>query len=385
MQQALDVIRSLVSFDTESQNSNMKLVGWLSDYLSENGGRLRVIPNEAGDKANIIASFGPDSDGGVVLSGHTDVVPANPADWSMEPYRCVERDGRLYGRGSCDMKSFVGAAASLAGSMSAANLQRPIYLCFSYDEEIGCYGVPSLIAALKQHYPGVDAVIVGEPTGMEVVEQHKGILSGWFEIKGISAHSGMPQMGVSASETGLRLLNDVLDWADTLPNSPARNDAFDPPYSTINLGVLQSGVATNILPAQLRCDWLMRVIPGESSQEHRARIESMVDNRRARMKALNPACDVTVMFDGDLAPFLREDNGYAGNLCRQLAGTRTGAAVSFNTEAGLFQSAGFSTALCGPGSMEQAHKPDEFIEISQIAACHAMIERLIDYQCRPRS
>lgn len=381
MHETLSVIRKLISFNSETQNPNKPLVDWLADYLATNGAIVRLIPDATGLKANLIASFGPDCDGGIVLSGHTDVVPSNPVDWASAPYECCERDGRLYGRGSCDMKGFVGTVSSFASRMAAAPLQRPIHLCFSYDEEIGCVGVPSLIQALKDDYPSIDAVLVGEPSNMEVIDQHKGILSGWFEVKGRDAHSSTPQMGVSASETGLRLLNDILLWADDLRVSGSSVDAFNPSYSTINLGIIQSGTATNVLPAQFRCGWLMRVVPGDTSKMLREGIEAIVARHDAAIRAEDPNCSATIFYDGDLRPFAREDNGYAGNLARQLSGSNSSGAVSYNTEAGLFQAAGFSTAICGPGSIEQAHKPDEFIELGQIEAMVSMMERLIDHQC----
>lgn len=383
MLETLSVIRKLISFNSETQNPNIPLVHWLADYLASHGARIRIIPDETGLKANMIASFGPDCGGGIVLSGHTDVVPSNAADWASPPYECTERDGRLYGRGTCDMKGFVGTVSSYADQMAQAPLLRPIHLCFSYDEEIGCLGVPSLIAALKQDYPSIDAVLVGEPSGMEVIDQHKGILSGWFEVKGRDAHSSTPQFGVSASETGLRMLNDILVWAEGLRRNGSSVAAFDPAYSTINLGLIQSGTATNVLPAQFRCGWLMRVVPGDSAQMLRDGIEAIVARHDAAIRAEDPSCSARVTYDGDLRPFAREENGYAGNLARQLSGSNSSGAVSYNTEAGLFQAAGFSTAICGPGHIEQAHKPDEFVSLSQIEAMCKMMERLIERQCTP--
>jgi len=372
-----DVIARLVGFDTVSRHSNMALIDWVRDYLAGFGIESRLVPNADGSKANLYATIGPMAAGGVVLSGHTDVVPVDGQAWDTDPFVLVERDGRLYGRGTADMKSFSAIALALVPEMLAANLKRPIHLALSYDEEVGCFGAPFMIRELVRELPPPDAVIVGEPTSMGVVLAHKGCYAIRTTVTGHEVHSSQVNRGVSAVMTAARLATFVADMmaenaANADPASP-----FDPPYTTLHVGTIQGGTALNIMAKRCEFLWDIRTVTGDDWRRYVERFQSYCDTLLPAMKAVSPECDiVTEVLAGapDLAP---EPEGRAALLCHALTGRNDTAVVAYGAEAGQFQEAGFSTVMCGPGSIDQAHQANEFIDIAQVTACERFMRDLM--------
>ncbi len=371
----LDILARLIAFDTTSRNSNLDLITWVEDFLRVRGVASKRVANADGSKANLYALIGPDVAGGVVLSGHTDVVPVDGQPWSSDPWVLQERGGKLYGRGTADMKSFVALALAHVDAMRAAPMKRPVILAFSYDEEIGCLGAPSMIAELAAlaHRPA--AVIVGEPTMMKVVSAHKGVRSFRVEVTGREAHSSLPDAGVSAVMEALKLMQLVQEMAE---EARAFTHAhFSPPGPTLTIGRVEGGTAANILARRCEFVWDLRTPQQEQGDVIEARFRAAAAKLDAEIKARAPEGGVEIT-RRSLTPGLeitRESE--AESIARALTGDNETRAVSYAAEAGLFQRAGLPAVICGPGSIEQAHQPDEWIEVSQIEAGASFMRRLI--------
>jgi acetylornithine deacetylase len=375
---AIENLRRLVSFDTTSRHSNLDLIAWVEALLKPLGGVLARVPNEDGTKANLIASFGPlTAPGGVVLSGHTDVVPVDGQDWHSDPWTLTEKDGKLYGRGTCDMKGFSACALALAPKMAAARLTAPIHIALSYDEEIGCLGAHSLVAKLNALYPGVGAVIIGEPSDMKVVSGQKGLSSFVVEVEGREAHSSQVQQGVSAIMEAIPLMAALKDMADEARARASKDSPFDPPGTTMTIGMVEGGTAVNILARQCQFAFDIRFEAGDDPAQYEHKLRALVEATDASIKARAPEGGARLI-RRSLSPAMNpETNGAAEALARALTGDNTLRAVAYATEGGIFQNGGLSTVICGPGSISQAHQPDEFVEISQIASCVGFLDRLV--------
>lgn len=379
-----EMIERLVSFDTTSRLSNLELIDFVADYLAGHGIESQRLFDDSGKKANLFATLGPKIDGGIVLSGHTDVVPVDDQDWSTDPFTVVERDGRLYGRGTADMKSFSAIALALVPEFLSRGLETPIHLALSYDEEVGCLGAPQIVALLETLDFKPAAVIVGEPTEMKIVDRHKGIYRLTTTVTGLEAHSAYTDRGVSAIMVAGRMIEFLDRTARKLRNASDPESGFDPPFHTIQIGLINGGTANNILPRHCTFQWEVRVMP-------HADVDSLIlqplqkfvdDELLPEMRAVSTQTGVEtdiVVGVGGLSP----DHGSAAeSLVRALTGDNQPAgAVSFGTEAGLFQRAGTPTVVCGPGNILQAHKPDEYIEIEQVDACIGFMHRLMDRVC----
>jgi acetylornithine deacetylase len=378
---SIDMIAKLVGFATVSRDSNLALIDYISSYLSALGVDSRLVPNADNSKANLFATIGPMVAGGVVLSGHTDVVPVVGQPWDSDPFSVTEKNGRLYGRGTADMKSFFAIALALVPEMLERGLERPIHLALSYDEEIGCLGAPAMIARIAAELPAPRAVLVGEPTDMRVVTAHKSINSFQTVVTGHEAHSSQTHRGVSAVMTAARLITFLEDMARENAGGPASRTPFEPPYSTIHVGTVGGGTATNIISRECRFSWDMRCIPEDDPQHFVDRFHRYCsDEILPPMQAVAPAVTI-VTTPACSVPALRpEADGAAESLARLLTGYNASDAVAYGAEAGQFQQAGFSTVLCGPGSIDQAHQPNEYIEKSQVQACVDFMRRLIDIQ-----
>ncbi len=378
---ARDMIARLCAFDTVSRNSNLPLIDFVEDYLKAWGARTQRVPNTDGTKTNLYAAIGPDTPGGVVLSGHTDVVPVDDQPWSSDPFTVEERDGRLYGRGTADMKSFSAIALSKVPQMVAAGLKHPILFALSYDEEIGCLGAPSMISEMAEHLPSPRAVLVGEPTDMKVVTAHKGVTAFTTEVTGYEAHSSQMNRGISAVMLGARLISWLEDEMGRLALTAPEDSRFDPPYSTIHVGTVQGGTAMNIISRQCRFQWDIRNIPEDDPYGVRLRFEAeatrLIRAIRQEKPAIAQHCRIETTQLCDVPALRPEIDGEAEALARAITGRNDTYAVSYGAEAGQFQRAGFSTVICGPGSIDQAHQPDEFIALSQIAVCETFIDKLI--------
>lgn len=371
------MIARLVGFDTVSRRSNMALIDWVRDYLAGYGVESRLVPSPDGAKANLFATIGPMTEGGVVLSAHTDVVPVDGQPWDTDPFTLVERDGRLYGRGTADMKSFPAVALALLPDILEAGLKRPLHLALSYDEEVGCIGAPAMIARIAAELPRPGAVIVGEPTSMGVVLAHKGCYVLRTTVTGHEVHSSQIDRGVSAVMTAARLVNLVGDMA--AENAAAADPAcgFDPPFTTLQVGTIEGGTAANITARHCSFVWDIRPLPGDDWTRYRDRFEAECERLRAAMRRISPDCDIRTEQLAGVPGLAPEPDGTAAQLCHALTGRNDTGMVSFAAEAGQFQEAGLSTVLCGPGSIDQAHQPNEYIDIAQVTACEGFLRDLV--------
>jgi acetylornithine deacetylase len=375
---AIENLRKLVGFDTTSRNSNLELIDWVEAYVQSLGAILTRVPNEDGSKTNLIVSFGPvDVAGGVVLSGHTDVVPVDGQDWHTDPWTLTETDGKLYGRGTCDMKGFSACALALAPAMSNANLSVPIHIALSYDEEVGCLGAHSLVERLNALFPGVAAVIIGEPSDMKVVSGQKGLASSTVEITGREAHSSQIQQGVSAIMEAIPLMAALHEMAADARLVAPKDSPFEPAGTSITIGLLEGGTAVNILARQCSFTYDIRYEAGDDPRHYEDKMRALVEATDARIKARAPEGGA-ILIPRSLSPAMTpEVNGAAEALARALTGDNTLRAVAYATEGGIFQGGGLSTVICGPGSISQAHQPDEFVEVAQIESCVGFLERLV--------
>jgi acetylornithine deacetylase len=362
----LDILARLIAFDTTSRGSNLALIEWVEAFLSARGVATRRVPNADGTKANLHALIGPDVAGGVVLSGHTDVVPIDGQPWTSDPWTLTKRDGKFFGRGTADMKTFLALALAHVDEAKAANLKRPLILAFSYDEEIGCFGAPGLIADLAALYPRPAAVIVGEPTSMKVLSGHKGVATVVVTVNGREAHSSQPHRGVSANAEALKLMQFVLRMAEeALANAP-KDSPFEPPSATLTIGRVEGGTASNILARECTFIWDVRWPPNEDAERYIARFAQEAAKLDAELKQRAPEAGVKWVrrsYTPSLAPTRA---GEAEILARALTGDNETHVASYAAEAGLFQQAEFPVVLCGPGSIDQAHQPDEWIAEEQI-------------------
>ncbi len=374
-----EMLAHLVAFDTTSRESNLALIEFVQDYLEGHGVESMLFHNDASTKANLYATIGPrDVPGGIVLSGHTDVVPVDGQEWASDPFALREHDGRLYGRGTADMKGFIASALALVPEFVAGVGRTPLHLAFSYDEEVGCLGVHSMVRHIAAHLPRPNAVIVGEPTLMQVVNSHKGIRTFTTEIIGLEAHSSTPHLGVNAIDVAVQLINYLHGLRKEMQ---ARGDAsgrFDPPYSSLHVGVIDGGTALNILPRRCRFQWEIRPLPGQDPDEIAARFNAYAMNKvLPALRAISAQASITTRQRADVPPLAPQDTSPAQVLVTALRGSNAMHAVSYTTEAGIFQDAGIPAVVCGPGSIDQAHKPDEFVARSELAACDAFLRQLL--------
>ncbi|HEV2533574.1 acetylornithine deacetylase [Phenylobacterium sp.] len=377
---AAGLLKTLVGFDTTSRGSNLALVEWVETYLDALGAPHRRVPNAEGTKSNLIATLGPMVEGGVVLSGHTDVVPVDGQPWSSDPFTVVQRDGRLYGRGTCDMKGFIALALAAAPEILAVNPKKPVHLAFSYDEEIGCLGAPAMIETIRRELPRPALVVVGEPTDMEAVSGHKGIMTFHVTVTGREAHSSQTQQGVSANMVAVKLMAALVALSEKLEREADPASLFTPKGATLTIGVVHGGTAHNILARECHFHFDLRCPPGVDAEALLGGFFDLAKVLDAQVKARAPEAGVTVRRHSNVPAFAPEKDGLAEAFARRLAGDNGPArAVSYAAEAGQFQGAGFSTVLCGPGSIAQAHQPDEYVEVSQMERGAAFMRRLSEW------
>ncbi|ANP45484.1 acetylornithine deacetylase [Candidatus Viadribacter manganicus] len=371
----LDILTRLIAFDTTSRNSNLELIAWVEDFLGQRGITSRRVSNADGSKANLYAVVGPDVPGGIVLSGHTDVVPVDDQPWSSDPWVLSERGGKLYGRGTADMKAFIALALAHVDGARAAALKRPIVLALSYDEEIGCLGAPAMIAELAKQTSRPSAVIVGEPTSMKVVSAHKGVRSFIVEVTGREGHSSLPDQGVSAVMEAVKLMALVAEMGEEA--RAATHAHFNPPGPTMTIGKVEGGTASNILARRCSFIWDCRcpeTAQGDAIEQRFRAVAAKID---ADIKVRAPEGGVSIVRRTNTPGLAIERDSEAEILARALTGDNETRAVAYAAEAGLFQRAGIPAIICGPGSIEQAHQPDEWIERSQIEEGALFMQRLI--------
>lgn len=371
-----ELLSKLVSFPTVSRDSNLELVDWVADYLASHGIDSARDHDETGKKASLFAHVGPEEAGGIVLSGHTDVVPVDGQSWDTDPFWVTEKDGKLYGRGTCDMKGFDALAIWAVVEAKRRGVTRPMQLALSRDEEIGCVGAPPMIEAMAG-LPRASLAIIGEPTDMGIINGHKGGTGFDLHFRGFEVHSSLAYKGVSAVMESARLIQ----WCNDVNEASAANadpaSPFDPPYSTLHVGVIEGGTAHNITAKDCVFVLSLRALPTESISEWREKILGEIARIEAGMKAVRPEAEIRVKPRWDVPGLRAEDGGEAENMVRKLTGLNSSGVVSFGTEAGQFQAAGYSSIVCGPGSIEQAHQANEFITIDQFQQGEAFIEKLL--------
>ncbi len=382
-QSARAILERLVAFPTVSSSSNLDIAEWIQAYLAALGVESSLEFDESGGKAGLCALIGPRVADGVALSGHTDVVPIDGQEWRTDPWKVVERDGCLYGRGTCDMKGFIAAVLSEVPSMLAAPMARPVQLAFSRDEEIGCLGAPGLIARMRRSLPPASAAIIGEPTMMRVASAHKGTLALTVRVRGREAHSSMMHKGVSAVMVAARLV----DWANRR-NAEIRRAAaaapaaeFDPPYTTLHVGRIRGGTAQNIIARECRFELEVRCVPGDSTARWADRFRSYARRVEAGIRKRAPEAAIEIETWFDVPPLAPEQDGLAESIARRLTGDNGTHAMSYGTEAGQFQERGYSAVVCGPGDIREAHKPNEHISIAQLREAGAFVRGLIAELC----
>lgn len=376
---AIDILAKLVAFDTTSRRSNLELIQWVERYLADLNVPTRRVPNAEGTKSNLMAMIGPAVEGGVLLSGHTDVVPVDGQPWSTDPWTLTERDGRLYGRGTCDMKGFLALALAVAPDLAAANLRKPVHLAFSYDEEVGCLGAPDMIDVIAREVPRPALVVVGEPTDMVAVRAHKGIASFKVTVTGREAHSSLTHLGVSANMMAIKLMAMLVTLSERLEREADPNSPFTPKGATLTIGQVNGGTAVNILARECVFIFDLRTPAGMDPVALLSDFFAMTSALDAEIKAKAPEGGVKVERRSLTPAFAPEEDGVAEAFARKLAGDNGPArVVPYAAEAGQFQGAGFSTVICGPGSIDQAHQPDEYVEVSQMQRGAAFMRRLIE-------
>jgi acetylornithine deacetylase len=375
-----DLLARLVAFPTVSRDSNLALIEFVRDYLNNLGVACELDYNAERTKANLFATIGPCDCGGVLLSGHTDVVPADGQAWTLPPFELTERDGKLYGRGTADMKGYIACMLAAVPLFQQSPLRLPLHLALSYDEEVGCLGVRSLLAELQRRPHQPLLCIIGEPTELKPVLGHKGKLAMRCQVQGAACHSAYAPQGVNAIEYAARLIGKLGEIGQRLA-APEHHDArFDPPYSTVQTGLISGGRALNIVPADCQFDFEVRALPAADPQQVAAELQDYAE-RELLPQMRERSAETAISFQPLSAyPGLATDpHSEAAELLALLSGSREFSTVAYGTEGGLFHQAGIPTVVCGPGSMEQGHKPDEYVSQQQLDGCDAMLRRLLQW------
>lgn len=371
------LLAELVAFPTVSTDSNLAMIAHLAGRLESSGARVDIHLDLEGQKANLFATIGPDTDGGIVLSGHTDVVPTTDQDWASDPFELLESDGRLYGRGTCDMKGFIAAAVIMAPRFAEAVRDRPLHFAFTHDEEIGCIGARALADTLRDKGLRPSVAVIGEPTSMRIVEGHKGCYEYTTHFTGLEGHGSAPDRGVNAVEYAVRYVARLLELKEALQARGPAQSRFEPPWTTINTGALTGGHAHNVIPGKARVDWEMRPMQaGDADFVKEDLARYCAEMLIPAMRAIAPEADIVTETIGEVDGLVPADENEAKAILMELTGAIGAELVPFGTEAGIFQSLGMSAVICGPGSIEQAHKPDEFVSLAQLSDCLGMLERL---------
>jgi acetylornithine deacetylase len=381
---AVAILQRLIGFDTVSSKSNLSLIGWVADYLAGYGVKSTLIRNGDGTKANLFATVGPADRGGVMLSGHTDVVPVADQSWETDPFQLTARDDRLYGRGTADMKGFIALVLAMLPEAAARPLEIPLHLALSYDEEIGCLGVPALIRALPEGAGRPRLVVVGEPSEMRIANAHKGIRFLRTRVSGREAHSSAPEQGVNAITAAAEIIAEIGRIAADCRRAPL-DGRFDPPYTSFNIGRIHGGTAVNIIAGECVFEWEFRAIPGEDDTALHRRVDHFVEeDLLPRMRAIHPATSIVTEIAAVVPALVPDPASPAEAFARVLTGAGEATTIAFATEAGLFQAAGIPAVICGPGSIDVAHQPNEHLTLAQLDAGRRFFDRLLVRVCAGR-
>jgi len=380
--ETLKILSELIKFQTVSGTSNLALIEYCEKKLSKVGASSFRTSDEAKKRFNLFSTVngkGKINENGIILSGHTDVVPASPKEWSSDPFVSTEKNSKVYGRGACDMKGFIACSLALAPYFASQNLKKPIHFSFTYDEETACQGAPVMIKELKKRNLNCSVCIVGEPTNMKAVQAHKGCYEYSTYFIGLAGHGSAPDKGVNAVEYASRFINKLLELREELKKRKPKNSVFTPPYTTLGIGRIKGGLARNVIADQCAVDWELRpVVPEDGEFVNKTMDAYVKDILLPEMKKVYPKADIKKEIIGEIIGFNREEKSEAINLVCNLTGDNSRDVVSFGTEAGLFQEIGISTVVCGPGSIEQAHKIDEYVSFDQLKRCLKMLTDLKD-------
>lgn len=373
---ALELAQTLVRMNTVSHHSNLELIHFIRDYLAKLGVKSRLTFNDDKTKANLFATLGEGKPAGVILSGHTDTVPWDGQDWTMDPLSALVKDGNLYGRGSADMKAFIGVAVSQAEQFLNSDAPFALHYAFSYEEEIGCFGVKELIADLRDANIKPLACIVGEPTSMIPAIAHKGVYRYKCCVRGKEAHSSLTPHSVNAIEMAARVVGRVRDMAEDFEKNEPRFEGFDVPFSTTSVGQFHGGIADNVVPRDAEFRYEFRDLPTANAAQMQSEVVAYAKSLEPAMKKVAPAAGFEFETICEIPSFLGSKDDPVTRLAQELSGEKSTTLVAFGTEAGLFKNAGISTVVCGPGSIQQAHQPDEYVSLEQLARCEAFMQGL---------
>ncbi|WP_028605714.1 acetylornithine deacetylase [Ottowia thiooxydans] len=381
MRESIDILSRLIAFPTISRNTNLPLIYWLQERLSDKGIESWLSFDDTKTKANLFATIGPETKGGLLISGHTDVVPVDGQIWASDPFQASIRDGKLYGRGSCDMKGFIAATMFCVENLDIKALKKPIHLAFTYDEEVGCKGVRTLLTAMKERDLTPAMCVVGEPTSMRIVQSHKGSRNYRCCVKGKAAHASMANEGVNAIHYAASVISKIEELADTLQTQKFPETGYDTPYDMLQTSLIEGGMARNIVPSQCNFTFGYRYLPQSDPDKIFSQIEDFGTNSvLPRMRAKSQDTDLQFEKLSDNPALHAQSNSeFAALLSHRRGAQGIGPHVGFMTEGGIYQQAGITTVICGPGSIEQAHKPDEFLELSQMSLCTDFLADLFQH------
>ncbi|MEP2717444.1 acetylornithine deacetylase [Pseudophaeobacter sp.] len=375
-----EILSDLIAFPTVSSESNQALIAYAAGLLEECGAKVDLTSSSCGKKANLFATLGPQVDGGILLSGHSDVVPVTDQEWSSDPFVMQEREGRLYGRGTCDMKGFIAACMAMAPAYAGQVSARPIHFAFTYDEEVGCFGAQHLAEDLRARglTPGV--AIIGEPTEMRVIEGHKGCYEYSTHFHGLEGHGSAPDQGVNAVEYAVRYVAELLRLKQRLRAMAPKGSRFDPHWSTVNVGALRGGVAHNVIASKAQVDWEMRPVTSRDADFVKTALHQLCETELLpAMRQTHPEASITLETIGEVAGLEPMAQNEARRIMSELTGANDADLVAFGTEAGIFQALGMDVVVCGPGSIAQAHKADEYLALDQLDQCLSVLGRLGRY------
>jgi acetylornithine deacetylase len=377
-----EMIERLIAFKTVSRDSNLGLIEWVRDYLQRLGAKTRLTYDATGKKANLFATFGESARPGLILSGHTDVVPVDGQNWDTDPFVATERDGKLYARGSADMKGFIGIilaqAPKFAAALQSGRLDAPLHYALSYDEEVGCLGVRNLIRDLEQNNIKPAGCVVGEPTSMQPIVAHKGMNRFRCSVHGREAHSSYVTFGVNAIEYAAKMIVHIRQIAERLAQLEKRDYGFTVPYSTMSTGIIRGGIAANVVPKECEFQFDLRTLPQASPDALYQEIKSHAEALAAEMRRIDPNSGIDLSWESHTVGLASSDTEAIVQWAKKLSGQDSVGKVSYGTEAGLFQKMGVQTVILGPGDIAEAHRPNEFVALDQLAQCEAFVSRIIE-------
>ncbi len=379
LDKTISVLTDLIGYPSISSESNLDIINYLSDKIKSLGGKIDIIKTSDNKQANIFATIGPEIDGGIVLSGHTDVVPAKELNWNSDPFKLTRKDDLLYGRGSCDMKGFIASTIVAAEILKNKNLNYPVHFSYTYDEEIGCFGARHLIKELKKYKYKPSIVIIGEPTNMEIIEAHKGDCEYTTCFHGIEGHASNPEKGLSAIQYGSLFTNKLFEIGNELKRRAPSDCPFNPPWTTVQVGKIEGGVAHNVIAGQCSIDWEMRPINEEDKNFVKNNLLKYCQNKLLpEMQSKFAEAKIETETIGEIPGLIPQKDNQARVIMQDLLQSNSTGVISFGTEAGIFQEMNMDVVVCGPGSIDQAHKANEFVSISELDKCLQNLLKLLD-------